>query len=235
MPEVFPYGAAGPLPAGPFGCILADPPWTFRTWSAKGDGRSARRHYQTLTLEQIKALPVASVAARDCLLLLWSLNSMIPQALEVITAWGFTLKTVGFTWAKQTRRGRWHVGTGYWTRQNTERVLLASRGKPKRLSAGVRELIVAPRSEHSRKPQEQYAEIEALVAGPYLELFARQRQPGWTAWGDSLPPATARTRHPNREESTNVDADSNPARRAALRARGAAADQRAQGRARRGD
>lgn len=198
-----------------YGCILADPAWRFETFSVKGrdrcpDGAASakqlrnlsrqnkpERHYATMTLDEIKALPVRDWAAKDCVLLLWAVDPMLPQALDVGAAWGFKFKTVGFVWAKERRitssRGdafdhpdekRFPMGTGYWTRANPEMCLLFTRGKPKRLSASVRKLLIAPRREHSRKPDEQYARIEALVAGPYLEMFARQTRPGWTAWGN---------------------------------------------------
>jgi N6-adenosine-specific RNA methylase IME4 len=199
------------LPAGPFGCILADPPWRFTTFSAKGrdrcpDGPVTRnqqwqnkpeRHYATMTMEELHALPVAQAAARDCVLLMWAVDPMIPQALALGASWGFTYKTVGFYWAKMRREGSvrhllheapdhkmFPMGTGYWTRANPESCLLFTRGKPKRVSAAVRKLIVSPRREHSRKPDEQYASIEALCAGPYLEMFARTSRPGWSVWGN---------------------------------------------------
>lgn len=180
-----------------YGAILADPPWHWRARSARGEGRSAKRHYRVMSLDEIMALPIADLAADDCVLFLWTINSMRPQALDVVRAWGFTYKTVAFTWAKQTKSGKgWHIGTGYWTRQNTEECLLATRGRPKRLSRSVPQLIVAPRREHSRKPDEQYERIERLVDGPYLELFARQRWVGWdVAFSDEadkfIPPMRA--------------------------------------------
>jgi N6-adenosine-specific RNA methylase IME4 len=204
------------LPAGHFGCILADPPWRFATFSEKGRGRcpdgirtnangnftdglnnSPERHYATMSVDDIKALPIPRLVSKDCVLLLWAVDPMLPQAIAVGEAWGFTYKTTGFVWAKERRttsaRGdriedpdlkRFPIGTGYWTRANPEICLLFTRGKPKRLSASVRKLLIAPRREHSRKPDEQYDRIEALVAGPYLELFARNQRPGWTAWGN---------------------------------------------------
>jgi N6-adenosine-specific RNA methylase IME4 len=175
------------LPAGPFGAVLADPPWRFRTWSETNQAKSASRHYQLMEMADMEAMPVAEVAADDCVLLMWAVNPMLPQALRLIDAWGFKLKTVAFTWAKRSPRNTsWHVGLGYWTRQNTEQCLLATRGKPKRkpTATSVQQLLVSPRREHSRKPDEQYKRIEALVDGPYLELFARQPWPGWTAWGN---------------------------------------------------
>ena len=202
------------LPAGPFGVIMADPPWRFKTWSPKGrdrcpDGvpvsRAARpenapeRHYKTMTLQDIKDLPVKDVAAKDCVLFLWAVDPMIPEALEVGAAWGFKYKTVAFYWAKMRKEGStrsdlhddlWHkmfpMGTGYWTRPNPEQCLLFTRGKPKRVSAAVRKLIISRRREHSRKPDEQYGRIEALVGGPYLELFARSTREGWSSWGNEV-------------------------------------------------
>jgi N6-adenosine-specific RNA methylase IME4 len=203
------------LPAGLFGAILADPPWRFTTFSANGRGRcpdgplsdkaarnlqrqnSPERHYATMALDEIKALPVAFAAAKDCALFMWAVDPMIPQALDVGAAWGFTFKTIAFVWAKErrvtSRRGddtdvpdhkRFPMGTGYWTRANPEICLLFTRGKPTRVSAAVRKLLIAPRREHSRKPDETHQRIQALVTGPYLELFAREPREGWTVWGN---------------------------------------------------
>ena len=162
--------------------------WEFRTWSARGRGRSAERHYRSmLTLDEIKALPVSEIAAPDCVLFLWATWPCLFAALDVIAAWGFNYRTVGYVFIKQTKRGNGLAGgTGYWTRANSEPCLLATRGKPKRLHADVHQVIIEPRREHSRKPDCTRERIERLVAGPYLELFARIERPGWTAWGDEL-------------------------------------------------
>jgi N6-adenosine-specific RNA methylase IME4 len=109
---------------------------------------------------------------------------MLPEALNVGTAWGFKFKTVAFTWAKTKLDGGFHTGLGHWTRGNPEMCLLFTRGKPKRQSKGVRQLIVAGRREHSRKPEEARERIEALVPGERIELFARDPRPGWSSWGD---------------------------------------------------
>ena len=119
---------------------------------------------------------------------------MLPRALGPIEAWGFTYKTVAFTWAKLNcnvaassfSSQDFFTGMGYWTRANPEQCLLATVGKPRRLSKAVRQLMISPWREHSRKPDEAYGRIEALVQGPYLELFARSRRPNWTAWGDQV-------------------------------------------------
>ena len=164
--------------------IYADPPWTFSTYSVKGKGRSADAHYDCLTLEQVKALPVADWADNDAVLLMWATDPMLDRAFEVIRAWGFTYKTVGFYWVKQNARDSgFFTGMGFWTRANPEQCLLATRGHPKRKAANVKKLVMSPRREHSRKPDEMYGHIERLVDGPYLEMFARSSRPGWDAWG----------------------------------------------------
>ena len=174
-----------------YGVIYADPPWTFSTYSRKGKGRSAEAYYDCMTLPEIKALPVAEWAADDCALLLWTTDPLLPTALEVIRAWGFTYKTVGFYWAKLNKsadpttyqEASFFIGLGFWTRANPELCLLATRGHPYRRRADVKKLIVSPRREHSRKPDEAYQRIEALCEGPYLEMFARFSRPGWDRWG----------------------------------------------------
>ena len=186
-----------PTTGGGWSTILADPPWQFRNWSDKGRNRCpdamvrqnglAERHYKTMTLGDIKALPVGEVAAKDSVLILWVVDCMIPQALELGAAWGFKYKTTGFQWLKTNKDGSPSMGLGYWGRGSTEQAFLFTKGLPRRLSAGVRKIIIAPRREHSRKPDEQYELIEALLPGPFLEIFARHRRPGWTSWGDTLP------------------------------------------------
>lgn len=170
-----------------YGVIYADPPWTFLTRSDKGKDRSAEQHYSTMTLEEIKALPVAELAAPNCALFMWAIDTHLPMALDVIRAWGFTYKTRAFCWAKQNKRGEgFFVGMGFWTRANPEDCLLATRGSPKRLATDVRRLVVSPRREHSRKPDEVPAGIERLVAGPYCELFSRTHRAGWDMMGNEV-------------------------------------------------
>jgi N6-adenosine-specific RNA methylase IME4 len=175
--------------------ILADPPWQFATYSAKGKGRSAEAHYDCMSYEQLGALPVNEWAASDCVLLMWVTDPMLAHGLDLMGLWGFTYKTVGFYWAKTNVYTEGYIGpldrafpigTGYWTRANPEQCLLATRGHPKRINADVRKLIVSPRREHSRKPDEIYERIERLCAGPYLELFARQRREGWDSLGNEV-------------------------------------------------
>jgi N6-adenosine-specific RNA methylase IME4 len=176
------------FPSGRYRVIYADPPWSFKTYSDKGKSRSAERHYSCMSLDDIKALPVGQIADNDCTLVLWTTVPHLQQAFEVIEAWGFSYKC-GAVWVKPTRDGkRWRMGTGYWFRGNPEHLLVATRGrsKPTKRGAGGVGLIVAPRRDHSRKPDEVYERIERLVAGPYIELFARQKRPGWDAWGNEV-------------------------------------------------
>jgi N6-adenosine-specific RNA methylase IME4 len=177
-----------------YGAILIDPPWSFKNWSDKGKNRNpdamvrqkglSERHYKTMNLNDIAALPVADLAAKDCALFMWSVDCMLPEALAMGAGWGFKFKTVAFTWAKTKTDGGFHIGLGYWTRGTPEQCLLFTRGTPRRKSASIRQLITAPRREHSRKPDEQYERITSLVVGPYLEMFARQQWPGWDSWGN---------------------------------------------------
>ena len=168
----------GDLPRGHFGAILADPPWKYVTYSERGQGRSASRHYEVMTFEEIATLPVRAVAAPDAWLFLWVPGPHLPFGLQLIERWGFRYSGKAFAWAKQNPSGvGWHMGTGFTTRKNTEDCLLGRRGRPPIKAHDVRELIVSPRREHSQKPDEQYGRIERLVDGPYLELFARIRRP----------------------------------------------------------
>ena len=168
-----------------YATILADPPWQFQTWSPKGKGRSADRHYQTMTVSEIMLMPVSVLAARDSVLLLWTTWPHLRDAMTVISYWGFVYKTLGFVWVK-VKDGQSQVGTGYWTRANSEPCLLATCGHPHRLNRDVPQIIAEPRREHSRKPDCVHERIEQLVSGPYLELFARKRVRGWKAWGDEV-------------------------------------------------
>jgi N6-adenosine-specific RNA methylase IME4 len=179
------------LPPGPFGAILADPPWAFKAWSGPDlPSRAADAHYSTMSMESIAALPVESVAAADCALFLWVCWPTLPEAIDIMRGWGFQYKTCGFCWVKGNSLPLFpddfkdKMGLGYWTRANSEVCLLGTRGKPKRLNADVRQVIQFPLREHSRKPDGVHERIERLVAGPYLELFARQERPGWTVWGN---------------------------------------------------
>jgi N6-adenosine-specific RNA methylase IME4 len=198
---------AGPfdhLPKGQFAAILADPPWHFQTWAGarkSGAGiacRASKPAYATMIDEDIAALPVADLAAPDCVLFMWTCWPVLQRSFGILEAWGFKYKTCAFSWMKGDPYRLWadeltpHMGLGYWTRANTEPCLLATRGKPKRIAADIRQGILEQPREHSRKPDCVHERIERLVAGPYLELFARQKRPGWTVWGNQTDKFEAR-------------------------------------------
>lgn len=169
--------------------IYADPAWEYRDKASAGK-RGACHKYPVMSLDAIKRLPITKIAADDCLLAMWWVPPMPQEALDVVAAWGFTLKTMhGFTWHKLSKTGkRDHFGMGNLTRANAECCLFATRGKPKRISARVRSLIVSPVREHSRKPDEARDRLVALMGDvPRVELFARQRYDGWDAFGNQVP------------------------------------------------
>lgn len=169
-----------------FAVLYADPPWLFRTYSAKGQGRSAEQHYPTLSLEMIMTYALPPLA-EDAALFLWTTDPYLPIAVEVMQAWGFAYKTVAFVWVKTGHNGHgFPQGLGYWTRANPEICLLGTRGAPKRLAKDVQKLVIAPRGRHSEKPDEVNHRIRRLVRGPYVELFARRHLEGWCCLGDEL-------------------------------------------------
>ena len=186
------------LKAHHYGALLCDPPWRFRTWDNReaivtktGPACSAAVHYRTMDIDDIAALPVREIAADDCALFLWITWPNLFDALSVIDTWGFRYKTCAFAWMK-AHAGQIELfqdeldgsmGLGYWTRANSEVCLLATRGNPKRLNMDVRQAIIEPRREHSRKPDCVRERIERLVAGPYLDLFSRKDREGWDCWG----------------------------------------------------
>jgi len=189
---------------GGYGAICADPPWYFRSYSpptADNDRgrRDIEKHYETMRLPEIMALPVRDVAAKDCHLFLWATGPCLPQAFEVMKAWGFRYSGMGFVWIKQKRsidvrqlrmmptaESDLHVGLGFTTRKNAEFVLLGRRGNARRIAKDVREVILAPARQHSRKPDAAYERIQRYCAGPYLELFSRENREGWTTWGNQV-------------------------------------------------
>jgi N6-adenosine-specific RNA methylase IME4 len=189
-----------------FPVILADPPVPFETWGKRPggvDSRTAEAHYSTMTWADLEGLGerIRAVAAEDAVLFLWLCQPLLVETLRMAQAWGFTYKTKAFSWVKLVRgKGlSFHVGMGYWTRANTEDVLLLTRGEPSRISRKVYQVlatleadpysvpaVMAPVGRHSQKPREIHRRIEELVPGPRLELFAREPVPGWTCVGNEI-------------------------------------------------
>lgn len=169
-----------------YNVIYADPPWRYEQKRLQG---AAEKHYATMNIEDMCALPVRALADKDCVLFLWTTFPMLPEALRLIKAWGFEYKTVAFVWLKQNKKSpSWFYGLGFWTRGNAEVCLLAKRGKPKRSSASVHQLIISPIEQHSKKPDETRERIVSLMGDvPRIELFARQKTEGWDVWGNEAP------------------------------------------------
>lgn len=171
------------LAVGAYSVIVADPPWRFQVYSENGRGKSADQHYVCQDLDWIKSLPVASLAMPDCVLFLWTTSPMLRHAFDVLDAWGFTYKSQG-VWVKLTKDSKGPAfGTGYIFRNCQEPFLVATRGSPKRLSRSERDVILSPRREHSRKPDQMIDKIENLYQGPYCELFSRTPRLKWASWG----------------------------------------------------
>lgn len=181
--------------------IYVDVPSQYKVYSGKGKQRSAERYYDTEDVAKLKAMGplIQSLAAKDCALLYWTSGPHNKTAIEIIEAWDFEFKTWGFIWVKTNpssgtleledlKPEDLDLGMGYASRANAEVVLLAKRGKPKRLAMDVREIVIAPALGHSEKPEEVARRIERLYPGPYLELFARRPRENWTCWGNELPP-----------------------------------------------
>jgi N6-adenosine-specific RNA methylase IME4 len=171
-----------------FGAVLADPPWRFvnRTGKVAPEHRRLAR-YGTMSTEEICALPVAEIAAPTAHLYLWTPNALLPEALQVMQAWGFAYKT-NLIWRKVRKDGGSDGrGVGFYFRNVTEMILFGVRGANARtLAPGRRQVnyLESRKQEHSRKPEDQYALIESCSPGPFLELFARGARPGWTRWGN---------------------------------------------------
>lgn len=186
--------APPPLPVieGGFKTVLADPPWRFtnRTGKVAPEHRRLDR-YSTMEVEDIGALPVVDVVATNAHLYLWVPNALLPEGLKVMEAWGFRYVS-NIIWAKRRKDGGPDGrGVGFYFRNVTEMLLFGVRGSMRTLQPARSQvnMIETRKREHSRKPDEQYALIEACSPGPYLELFARHARHGWTGWGDEADPA----------------------------------------------
>lgn len=188
-----------------YNVILADPPVPFETWGKRPggiDSRAAAAHYNVMTWDDLNGLGplIRAVAAPDSVLFLWLCQPLLIETLTMAQAWGWSYKTKAFSWCKTTGNGvSFFVGMGYWTRANTEDVLLFTRGNPRRDRNDVAQLlatlddtpydtpaILSPVARHSQKPEAIQDRIERLLDGPYLELFARRARPGWTCLGNEV-------------------------------------------------
>jgi N6-adenosine-specific RNA methylase IME4 len=178
---------------GGYRVVAADPPWKFKSNSTDKPGRNAARHYATMPLADICAMPVKDLVAKNAILFLWITGPFlsIGAHLPLMKAWGFKPSGMGFVWVKLRPRAATlfvieqdlATGGGFTTRKNAEFCLIGKRGRSVRECRSIHEVIIEPRREHSRKPEQFYERAEAYAAGPRLELFARQTRPGWDAFG----------------------------------------------------
>lgn len=176
--------------------IYADPPWSYESYSGKSkkDFLNKKRiwgiaesNYQTMSIEEIKSLPVQQISDDNCILFLWSTFPNLQQALDVVKAWGFEYKTVGFVWEKFDKSNNLpkKYGLGWYTRSNAEIVMIGRKGKFERKSASVQQIIKSTIGEHSQKPDEVRKRILELCGDlPRIELFARTKVYGWDTWGN---------------------------------------------------
>jgi len=173
-----------------YNIIYADPPWSFKVWKEgmNSNTRSASVHYSVMSFPDLLKIPMNSIASDDCALFMWAINPMLHKALELLNVWGFTYKTVAFTWVKRNKISpSWFWGLGYWTRANSELCLLATKGNPKRVSKSVHSLVETKIEGHSKKPSEVRTRIVQLCGDlPRIELFAREKTDGWDAWGNEI-------------------------------------------------
>lgn len=170
-----------------YNIIYADPPWSYRDKAAAGR-RGAAFKYPVMGGGDISMLPIKDIAADDCVLLMWVTMPKLNECFDIIKDWGFEYKTCAFTWVKRNKKSpTWFFGMGQWTRANAEICLLATKGKPKRVSASVSQIIDAPLEHHSKKPDVVRDKIVELLGDlPRVELFARNATPGWHVWGNEV-------------------------------------------------
>ena len=175
------------LPDKKYQIIYADPPWKYRDKASSGN-RGASFKYDVQDHKWICGLPVENISDDNCVLFLWITMPQLPNVFEVIKEWGFVYKTCAFTWVKRNKlQPSWFMGMGNWTRANSELCLLATKGKPKRVSAAVHSVVDTPIEKHSKKPDVVKDRIVQLCGDlPRIELFARQKTIGWDSWGNEV-------------------------------------------------
>lgn len=174
--------------------IYADPPWSYKNYNyakTKSGSRAKRgavKEYKTMSINDIKLLPVNDLADENCILFMWVTMPLLQEGLDVIKSWGFRYITVGFNWVKRNKKvNSYFWGMGNWTRSNSELCLIGIKGKPKRISASVHSIIDTPIERHSKKPNVVKDNILKLMGDlPRVELFAREKTDGWDVWGNEV-------------------------------------------------
>jgi|TARA_R110002051_G_C8722507_1_gene496885 N6-adenosine-specific RNA methylase IME4 len=166
--------------------IYADPPWAYRD-KAKAGKRGVGYKYDIMPIEDVKNLQVEKLSNDDCVLFMWITFPHLDECLSVVNSWGFKYKTVAFTWVKKYKNGDNFMGMGNWTRANAEICIIATKGKPKRIDAGVRQIVESIPERHSKKPDIVRDKIVKLLGDlPRIELFAREKVAGWDSWGNEI-------------------------------------------------
>ena len=170
--------------------IYADPPWKY---NSRANHKTRFRggacgHYNLMTMDEIKALPIPEMTDKNCVLFLWTTFPYLDKQIELFEHWGFKYKTVGFTWIKTNKKnGKPFFGVGYYAKSNAEVCLLGIKGKMKPVSNKISSVVISPREEHSKKPDEIREKIVELFGNlPRIELFARQKIKGWDVWGNEV-------------------------------------------------
>lgn len=168
-----------------YNIIYADPPWRYKDRKCNG---ACENHYSTMTIKELKELPIRDITNNDCVIFMWVTYPMLKEGIELMESWGFKYKTIGFQWIKQNRSGNgFFFGLGRWTRGNTECCLIGVKGKPKRANNRVSQLIISPIQRHSKKPHEAREKIVQLMGElPRIELFSREFSEGWDCWGNEV-------------------------------------------------
>jgi len=182
------------LPNKKYNIIYADPPWHYGSKSAVNntngsDIKPLSDHYNTMSLTELKALPINNITKDDAVCFMWSTDSHIDEALEIYKAWGFKYKTIAFNWVKTTSKGNYCKNVAPWTMKSSEICLLGIKGAMTKYKQAnnIESLVIAERTKHSKKPQEVRNRIELLFGDlPRIELFARQTSPGWDVWGNEV-------------------------------------------------
>jgi N6-adenosine-specific RNA methylase IME4 len=176
-----------PLPNKKYQIIYADPPWNYND-KRKGTLGGAENHYKCMKLLEIKNLPINSITDANCILFCWTTFPQIQEGLDVISAWGFKYKTLGFSWIKLNKKSKTpFFGIGHYTKSNCEVCLIGIKGKPLIIDNTISSVIIEPRQEHSKKPDIIKTNIVKLMGDlPRIELFARQKTKGWDSWGNEI-------------------------------------------------
>lgn len=173
-----------------YNIIYADPPWSYKDKRNKHPRLcgGALSHYETMEIEDIKKLPIQNIVDENAILFLWVTFPNLQEGLDVIKAWGFKYKTLGFSWIKTNKKnGKPFFGIGYYTKSNCECCLIGIKGKPPKASNKISSVVISPREEHSKKPDEVRDKIVEFSGDlPRIELFARQYTDGWDCWGNEV-------------------------------------------------